>query len=347
MHLRIAEYNMEWMKYLFQDGLPINVALPADKKEKDWNKAQQATIKSQRLIEVIKHLDADLIAVVEGPNTYSSSPVTATKQLEAWLAVFGEDITRNYRILEGYASRGQQELCIIYDSNRLIVEHSPEAEEPFDQPFIVDTLDQDIEEIYRHYRPPLEATVKDKTNGKKLCKMIVVHSKSKGIFDRVDYARYERLSGLNRRKLYAECMHIRKRVDTWLKEGDNVIVTGDINDGMGSDFYEGRFGKSAVEILLGTVYQPALILLSSLGKPKLDRYGYTPSSSRFKDTITSNEFNVLIDHILVSQQILVDDSWVLNPFIEPHKSTLDDRIKASLKKASDHFPVVADVQVGP
>jgi hypothetical protein len=115
--------------------------------------------------------------------------------------------------------------------------------------------------------------------------MIVAHAKSKGIFNHVDYARYEHLSNLNRRKLYAECMHIRQRMDKWMREGDQVLVTGDINDGMGSDFYEGRFGKSAIEILLGSVYEPDLIAQSTLGKPKLGKYRWSPSSSSFTDTI--------------------------------------------------------------
>lgn len=78
--------------------------------------------------------------------------------------------------------------------------------------------------------------------------MIIAHTKSKGIYDRVDNARYEHLSDLNRRKLYAECMHMRERVDKWITEGDKILVTGNINNRMVSDFYENRFGKSAIEI---------------------------------------------------------------------------------------------------
>jgi len=344
MKLKVAEYNMEWMKYLFVNGIPVNVPPPDAKPEADWNEQEALTVKSQRLISVLAHLNADIIAVVEGPDTLANGSKTAKAQLEEWMTVF--NLTdRNYKVIEGFTSRGQQELCAIYDADKLIVEHTPEGKNSFNEPFLADTLEQSIKEQYKHFRPPVELTVKNKADQKKLFKMIIAHAKSKGIFDRVDYARYEYLSDLNRRKLYAECMHMRERVDTWITEGDKVLVTGDINDGMGSDFYENRFGKSAIEILLGNVYQPELILKSALGKPKLGKYGWSPSSSSFTDTITKNWFTVLIDHILVSQDIKIDSSAVLNPYSEPHKTNLDTELKNALKEGSDHFPVYAVIDV--
>jgi hypothetical protein len=302
-------------------------------------------MRSRDLATVLNLLDADLIAVVEGPNTLADRTVTASRQLSRWMEVFEVGGDRGYDVIEGFASRGQQELCVIYDANKLTVEHAFEGRNRFDEPFLVDTLEQSIKERYEHYRPPLEALVKEKGTLRKLFKLIVMHAKSKGIFDRVDYARYEQLSELNRRKLYAECMHVRQRVDQWLKEGDQVIVTGDINDGMGSDFYEGRFGKSAIELLLGSVYEPELILKSSVGKPKLKRYGWTPSSSNFVDKITGDEFNVLIDHILLSQKIGLQSSGVMNPYGKAWRDTLSDEIKGALKRGADHFPVFAEVEV--
>ncbi|MGB0880539.1 MAG: endonuclease/exonuclease/phosphatase family protein [Polaribacter sp.] len=344
MKLKIAEYNMEWMKNLFINGIPINTPPPENKAEEDWNKEEKMTVKSQLLIAVLKHLDADIIAVVEGPDTLANGTKTSTKQLQNWMSAFHLN-NRNYRAVEGFVSKGQQELCAIYDADKLILEHTPEGKNSFNDDFIVDTLEQNIKEQYKHWRPPLELTVKDKSSQAKLFKMIIAHAKSKGIFDRVDYARYEYLSKLNRRKLYAECIHIRQRVDKWLKEGDKVIVTGDINDGIGSDFYESKFGKSALEILLGNVFEPELIIKSALKKPKLGRYGWSPSSSSFTDTITKNWFTVLIDHILMSRNIKLLEANVLNPYTSPYKDELSKELKNALKKASDHFPVFAEIEV--
>lgn len=345
MKLKVAEYNMEWMKDLFVNGIPVNTPPPPGKPESNWNEQERLTVKSQRLIEVINHLDADIIAVIEGPDTLANGTKTAKAQLELWLTTFNPGSARNYKAIEGFTSSGQQELCAIYDADKLILEHTPEAKNSFDELFIADTLENSIKEQYKHWRPPFELTIKDKATQQKLFKMIIAHAKSKGIFVNVDYARYEYLSDLNRRKLYAECMHIRERIDQWITEGDKVIVTGDINDGMGSDFYENRFGKSAIEILLGDVFEPELILKSALGKPKLGKYGWTPNSSLFTDTITDNWFTVLIDHILISQDITLDDGGVLNPYLEPHKSNLTEDMKKALKKGTDHFPVYASIDV--
>ncbi|MEM7487424.1 MAG: endonuclease/exonuclease/phosphatase family protein [Bacteroidota bacterium] len=343
MKLKIAEYNMEWMKDLFVNALPINEPPATDKPEDEWNKKERLTVKSQRLVSVLKHLDADIVTIVEGPDTLANGSKTASGQLETWIAEFGLT-NRNYKSIEGFTSNGQQELCAIYDADKLILEHTPESRNSFDEPFLADTLEKSIKEQYEHWRPPLELTVKDKSDQSKLFKMIVAHAKSKGIFSNVDYARYEHLSELNRRKLYAECMHMRERADKWIKEGDKVVVTGDINDGMGSDFYENRFGRSAIEILMGSVYEPELILKSALGRPKLGKYGWSPSSSTFTDTITDNWFTVLIDHILISQDIKIENGEVLNPYDEPHKSNLSDELKVALKKGSDHFPVYAQLE---
>lgn len=60
-----------------------------------------------------------------------------------------------------------------------------------------------------HNRPPLELSIHFAVNRKELARLIVAHAKSRGIFDRVDFARYEHLSERNRKKLFAEYMPIR------------------------------------------------------------------------------------------------------------------------------------------
>ena len=175
-------------------------------------------------------------------------------------------------------------------------------------------------------------------------RIIVAHTKSKGIFDMVDMARFEQLSERNRRKLYAECMSIRGRCDQWLKEKLDrpVFVMGDINDGAGMDYYERRHMRSAIEILMGDIWEPDFVLGNVLPRPKLRRYGWRPSSSRFTDRLTGDTFNVLIDHILVSQSATVQDAMVWNPYLTQKDDATTDKVvalKRELKNASDHFPV--------
>ncbi len=121
-----------------------------------------------------------------------------------------------------------------------------------------------------------------------------------------------------------------------------LIVAGDINDGFGLDYYEQRFRRSAVEILLGTSWEPEMILRHVLPRPRLNSRGWNPSSSRYRDRLTGDRFNVLIDHVLVSQSVKFENALVWNPYLKGAPDTVKD-LKTELKDASDHFPVSVDV----
>jgi endonuclease/exonuclease/phosphatase family metal-dependent hydrolase len=167
---------------------------------------------------------------------------------------------------------------------------------------------------------------------------MVVHTKSKGIFKVVDMIHWQRENIKNRRKLYGECTRIRQRIDEWFSKGHQIIVMGDINDGPGMDAFEFQFARSAVEILMGDLFDPDRVLRNYAGRPKWGNYGWEPSSARFKDRITEDNINVLIDHILVSANVKPsgqDPHKIWNPFrLEDAKP-----LKQQLLDASDHFPV--------
>lgn len=339
MKLDIAVYNVEWMMRLFDT-------------EGELKTDSESMQRAEQLATVVRTIDADIIGIVEGPDTTVSGTKSAAAQLELWAGHFGLD--NSYRGVQGFPSSGRQELCALYKSSIVEVAHKPtlaQNKHPFDQPFEADTNEALVKELYEHYRPPLELSVKSVADGKEVARMIVAHSKSKGIFDRVDFARYEQLSERNRKKLIAECLSIRERCDQWLDaEAERaVIVMGDINDGFGKDYYEQRFSRSAVEILLGDVWYPDKILHSVIpDKPKLGKYGWTPSTSRYTDVMTNHTLNVLIDHILVSRHVQVLDTTVWNPYMDHKPQAKDDRvnaIKTELKAASDHFPVSVEVEL--
>lgn len=342
MDLKLAVYNMEWMKDLFlQDGTP------KDAGNTDGSAEQNKLVaRSGLLAEVVGEIDPDVLCVVEGPDTLKDNTKTAAGQLEAWAQLHGLDA--DYRGVNGFASGGQQELCALFKHSKVQCTHIPEgnaSKHPFDQEFFVDTTDSLVKERYKHFRPPFEMSVAD-TAGSELMRVIVAHTKSKGIFDSVDLARFEQLSERNRRKLFAECFSIRERCDQWLEADPNlkIAVVGDINDGFGLDYYEQRFSRSAVEILLGDVWNPGKILQNVLPRPKLGRRGWSPSSSSYTDKLTGDRLNVLIDHILVSQAVTHSNARVWNPF---SRNAPDDvkAIKPELKDASDHFPVSVELTV--
>jgi hypothetical protein len=330
MILRIAVYNMEWMRDLFEpDGTPTTTG------------AEGA--RSQLLADIVKALQVDFLGVVEGPDTLVSGLKTSSGQLLAWANEFIPGHT--FSAVHGFPSSGQQELGALFDHTKLKVLFTPETRdgERFNEPFLMDTTNRMIKEQYRHYRPPLELSILG-LDDQFLFRVIIAHTKSKGIFDKVDYARFEQLSQRDRLRLFGECMHIRERCDQYLAKGQQVIVMGDINDGFELDFYENKFSKSAVEILLGDVWKPEWILKSVLPKPKLNAYGWTPYSGKYRDRITGDEFNVLIDHILVSKGIKALKGQVWNPFLEKDDPVIQG-LKTGLPRAADHYPILAEIEV--
>jgi predicted extracellular nuclease len=320
---------MEWMRDLFEsDGSPITTG-------------KEGT-RSQQLAEIVKAINLDFLGIVEGPDTLVNGSKTASSQLESWVNYFIPGNT--YKAVHGFPSAGQQELCALYDASKITVVFTPEMKdgERFNEPFLMDTTNRMIKEQYKHYRPPLELSILGLDNTF-ISRVIIAHTKSKGIFDKVDYARFEQLSQRDRLRLFGECMHIRERCDQYLAKGQEVIVMGDINDGFELDFYENRFSKSAVELLLGSVWKPEWILRPALSKPKLNSYGWTPYSSKFKDRITGDIFNVLIDHILVSQGLKLIKGEVWNPILEKDNSDIQS-VKNQLLRASDHYPIVVEIE---
>ncbi|WP_299441578.1 endonuclease/exonuclease/phosphatase family protein [uncultured Aquimarina sp.] len=329
MKLRIAVYNVNWMRKLFHtDGTPITTG--------DIGK------RSQQLASITKTINPDFIGIIEGPDTLVDGSKTASIQLEKWASHYA--LNNNFKGIHGHPSSGQQELCALYDSSKIKVAFTPttDSKNQFNEPFLVDTTNKLIKEQYKHYRPPLELTINNLAD-EHFSKIIIAHTKSKGIFAPVDYAKFEQISERDRMRLYAECMSIRKKCNDYIEEGHNVIVMGDINDGIGMDFYENRFNKSALEILLGDVWEQEMILTSVLPKPKWTSNGWEPSSSRYRDRITEDYINVLIDHILISNKLKLAEAKVWNPYLEKEDNIIQS-ISKDLKAASDHFPVVAEIE---
>lgn len=330
--MRLMAYNIEWFDECFEDDNSLSTTSEAQKK-------------LEAVAEVVTVIDPDLIGITEGPNTTTTTGSRNTVMaLENFAAAKG---LRQSKAMIGYPSAGRQEIAVLFDPTVCDVTHDPggktghKTNPPFNEPFQADSDGDGINEIYRHYRPPLEAKVTRSDGGDPFW-IMVVHAKSKGIFSAMDRVHFERISDRNRRKLFAECASIRLRVDDWLKEGRPVAVMGDVNDGPGFDYFEQRFGRSAVELILGDIFDLDGILRYPIGRPSFKRFGWEPSSARFTDSFTGDKVNALIDHIMVSSDLTPTGggpALVWNPFqldeAKPHKSALLD--------ASDHFPVTLDI----
>jgi endonuclease/exonuclease/phosphatase family metal-dependent hydrolase len=127
-----------------------------------------------------------------------------------------------------------------------------------------------------------------------------------------------------------------------------MIVMGDINDGAGMDYYERRFARSAVELLMGDPWVPEVQMKHVLPKPKIGSKGWVPYSSDFRDTLTEFTVNVLIDHIIVSRHLKVSEAYVWNPHLKENSDHDDiQAVKEQLDEASDHYPVLAILDMVP
>lgn len=328
---RLMAYNIEWFDDHFE----------ADNSMKT---GAASVTKFDGVAAVLTGIDPDLVGITEGPNTTTTTGERDTvKALEGFAAAKG---LRQRKALIGFPSPGRQEIALLYDPDMFEAAHDPGGRRgavknpPFDERFRIDSDGDGIDELYKHYRPPLEARITRKDGGADFL-LMVVHAKSKGIFDAMDRVHFERASERNRRKLFAECTSIRRRATEWLREDRAVVVMGDINDGPGFDYYEGRFGRSAVELIMGSIFECDDILRNHVGAPKWGRYGWEPSTARFTDNVTGDTVNALIDHILASRHIEVTGigAQVWNPWQLEAAAPL----KPALRDGSDHFPVTLDI----
>jgi endonuclease/exonuclease/phosphatase family metal-dependent hydrolase len=333
MTIRVGCYNIEWFEECF-------------KADNSMKQSDEALRKSEAVKNVLKKVDADLLTIIEAPNTTtttgSQSTVTKLETFASWAGL------KTDTAAIGYKSAGRQEIAILYNASKMKVTHEPGGQKgsrsnpPFDGEYYYDTDDDRIMEVYKHYRPPFEARV-ELTGGGEFYVM-GVHAKSKGIFGSVDLVHLERESRRNRLKLFGECSWIRRRIEDWLDDQKKFVVMGDINDGPGMDSHEMKYGRSAVELLMGDVFDPTRVLRNYAGRPKWTQYGWRPSSTRFKDRITETNICVLIDHILASSNLTVsgnDAHIIWNPY---ETEGLND-LKEDFRIASDHFPVTLDINV--
>lgn len=331
--MRLMSYNIEWFDDHFA---PDNTLLstPASQKKFDGVAA------------VIAGIDPDLIGITEGPNTTTTTGMRDTvAALENFAAAKG---LRQRRAMIGFPSAGRQEIALLYDPDTVTPKHDPggrsghKTNPRFNEAFQSDSDADGIRELYKHYRPPLEARIARADGGADFW-VIVVHAKSKGIFSAMDRVHFERVSDRNRRKLFAECASIRLRVEEWLAKDRPVVVMGDVNDGPGFDFYESRFGRSAVELIMGDPYAPDDMLRYYPGRPKFKQFGWEPSTARFKDRFTGDLVNALIDHIMASHHLTpMTDTPTL--IWNPYQLDAAEPLKSALHAGSDHFPVTFDFE---
>jgi hypothetical protein len=344
--LRIATYNVEWFNGLFDDrGHLLDDAEPSARF--GITRAEQG----RALGTVFSAMDADAIMIIEAPDTNGRR--STVRALESFARRFR---IRARKALTGFPSGTEQEIAVLYDPDRLSMQHDPRGaasgshgstDAPrFDGTFRYD-LDADMaSETITFSKPPLELAVT--TGSDQTLRLIGVHAKSKAPHGAQGQEELTRLSIENRRKQLAQCLWLRQRVDQHLAAGDSLIVLGDFNDGPGLDEFEKLFGHSGVEIVLGATSEARTRLFDPHAAMALQsRVALAPTTARFYLAPQKRYFEALLDFIMVSPDLAArQPDWrIWHPFNDPAIMAVPE-LREALLQASDHFPVTLDLPIG-
>ncbi|MCB2109830.1 MAG: endonuclease/exonuclease/phosphatase family protein [Defluviimonas sp.] len=343
--MRIATYNVEWFTNLFdRNGKLLE--------DGGWSARYNVTRADQltALGIVFTAMDADAVMVIEAPD--DGVRHRTVDQLETFAARYS---LRCRKALIGHANETQQEIALLYDPDRLSVEHDPRGEAGagsgdgaaprFDGSFRIDLNIDGTLDTVEFSKPPLEIAARSAAGI--AFRMIGVHMKSKAPHGALNEEQARRIAIENRRKHLAQSIWLRRRVLEHLAAGESLMVMGDFNDGPGLDEYEKLFGRSGVEIVLGwdePRKERLFDLNAKLAFGKL--LSAMPFTARFYLDQHGRYFNALLDYIMVSPDLRGrNPSWrIWHPFDDPACYRVPE-LREALLTASDHFPVTIDIDL--
>ncbi len=344
--MRIVTYNVEWFANLFDDdGALLN--------DDEWSGRQDVTRSQQiaALAHVFQALDADAVMVIEAPDISPHRDGSAA--LENFAAFAG---IRARKALVGYENDTQQEIMLLYDPDVMAARHDPIGEETgkkgsrtaprFDSTYRIDLDIDATEDLVRFSKPPLEAEIETADS---LFRMIGVHVKSKAPHGARNRDEMMRLAIANRRKQLAQCIWLRERVGHHVAAGDPLILLGDLNDGPGLDEFEQLFGRSGVEIVMGTDLAAAEQLYDpNAARALQSRLAAQPATARFFLREESRYLSALLDYIMVCPLIRPRTTkWrIWHPFDDP-VCWREGSLCQALLTSSDHFPVSMQLSAEP
>lgn len=356
-HLRIAAYNVEWFAGLFDEEDQLIL-------DDSWSARHDVVKRRQThaIAEVMRAFDVDVFLVVEAPN--EGRTASCIKALEGFAKRFE---LRQSNAMIGFANGTTQELALLFDPARVALRHDPLghkwapprsgrrmrlkflgplARAPrFDGVLPLDIDEDGLVDFQTFSKPPIEAEL---IIAAATLRLIGVHAKSKAPHGAKNDRDAVCLQIANRRKQLAQCEWIRRRVDQHLDRDEHVIVLGDFNDGPGIDRYEKLFGRSGVEVVIGSVAEPDRLLRNPFVKARLHPdLGWRPATERFYNREKRGYLNALIDFVMLSQSITRDmvPEWrIWHPFNDA-ACYADEALKQALLDASDHFPVSVDLRL--
>ena len=345
--MRIATYNIEWFNALFDDdGGVLDDA--------EWSSRYNITRADQiaAIGKVMTALNADGIMIIEAPD--QNGRRSSVKALENFARLMG---LRARKAVIGFENETQQEIAFLYDPDAMSVVHDPigagtgkrgSRDAPrFDGAFRIDLDFDATEDVVRFSKPPLELAVEAASGA--VFRLIGVHLKSKAPRGANTKDQVMRLAIANRRKQLAQCIWLRERVGHHVAAGDPLILLGDLNDGPGLDEFEQLFGRSGVEIVMGTDLAAAEQLYDpNAARALQSRLAAQPATARFFLREESRYLSALLDYIMVCPLIRPRTTkWrIWHPFDDP-VCWREGSLCQALLTSSDHFPVSMQLSAEP
>ena len=359
--IKFGVWNMEWMNDLFDSNGAYHEDDKTVRGPKPYWEKKGPTVRQRRtaLSGLLNEIGLDVLVVVEGPNRAKELQLFFDSDVEGdW--VCDVQPTKSGSQIIGLAVRTDQGRFADPPFERFhIAEGQGGQSERLSQAtskFILDTDDDEIQELHKFERRPLYAEIR--LAGGKRFRVVGLHLKSKGIFKAYEWSKWWAMADANRKKILAQCTQLRREfLDYYLTEEPTkdipLIVCGDINDGPGMDASERKLDASGFETLMGNVWKPGLCLGNALFDALADKERWELDisgilSTRFEDPIFDSEHEVWIDHLLYTRNR--PQAWLKNARTYIKKKGKKEKDKVDLlykyKYASDHSPVTAEVDTG-
>ena len=253
------------------------------------------------MADVLKELDPDLLCIQEGADENEVSLF-----LDGHLPLKG---SARWKVIAG-EKRGQK-LVIAARLDRGIVTAMTEADDSgldtrLDAAYEADTDgDAVVETDTRFTRMPQAVDIE--AHGHRV-RVVNCHLKSKyvrngkGMFEGTQAQRrqYLRAALIVRRRICSEAFRLRKYLDDVFKHDPDrlLVLTGDLNDGPGFDWFERRFlTHSLIDVIFGTVLRPD----NRLVHPLIREGRSMPVTAYFDDFIEDRKNKpLMLDHVGLS-----------------------------------------------
>ena len=331
--LKIANWNIEWMNRWFTAD---HHGAPNLKRSSEICGVTDINALAERVANVIEGLKADILTIQEGPSR------------KCEMALFVEKFLSNQIDIVGPAGKGQQKIYALVNKQSGIVTEASSVVQDLGFDFTTNweaDIDADFElEACEFTRPPLVLKVQTST-GKRF-RLLSLHMKSKYVHggrelwnDRDRRPEFITKALESRRRISAESMRIRQYLDICFDKNLDapIIVTGDLNDGPGLDYFERKFlTHNVAGLIVGSSFQPRRMLRHAFLDSMPKEHNYTAIFDDFVAGITNR--TVLLDHILVSASLFWKANGMRNAQGQIEHAIFDAEIDHLHTGCRQHLP---------